>query len=257
MDILRKELNGIYESQRPGTEIPDEMEIGRCKTLAENFVAIFNGCAVITDAWADHSFLSIGTLGKLIGVADEPPLSQEVDSSDEDVIYMRMHPEDLVEKRMLEYEFFKFVDPMERKEKLQYQATCRIRFKSKDGGYVVIDNSTQIIAPSPSGKIWLILCTYVLSSDQLWHGSISPAIKNNQSGEIIELTFNERRKHILSEREKEVLMLVKQGKASKQIADILDISLHTVNRHRQNILEKLSVDNSIEAVMAAEAMKLL
>ena len=70
-------------------------------------------------------------------------------------------------------------------------------------------------------------------------------------------SFSDRRSHILTDREKEILLLIKEGKLSKQIADILEISIHTVNRHRQNILEKLSVGNSIEAVMAAESMRLI
>ena len=53
------------------------------------------------------------------------------------------------------------------------------------------------------------------------------------------------------------LHLIREGKASKQIAAILGISVNTVNRHRQNIIEKLSVGNSIEAITAATAMKLL
>ncbi len=78
-----------------------------------------------------------------------------------------------------------------------------------------------------------------------------------RNGEIIALSFGEKRKRILTEREKEILHLIKDGKPSKIIADLLDISIHTVNRHRQNIIEKLSVGNSIEAITAATAMKLL
>ena len=44
---------------------------------------------------------------------------------------------------------------------------------------------------------------------------------------------------------------------SKEIASTLYISVFTVNKHRQNILEKLSVDNSMEAVQTALAMKLI
>ena len=55
----------------------------------------------------------------------------------------------------------------------------------------------------------------------------------------------------------EILHLIREGRSSKQIADVLDISIHTVNRHRHNILEKLSVGNSHEAITAASAMRLL
>ena len=48
--------------------------------------------------------------------------------------------------------------------------------------------------------------------------------------------------------EREVLALAKEGMFSKEISEKLNISIHTVNRHRQNILEKLQVDNIIEAM---------
>ena len=56
---------------------------------------------------------------------------------------------------------------------------------------------------------------------------------------------------------KEILLLIGEGLMSKEIAVRLGISVNTVNRHRQNILEKLSVDTSIEALNAAQAMGVL
>lgn len=257
MDVLRKELDQIYSSQHLETEILDREEIEQCKHMAESMVSVNNACLVITDASCDYCYLFGGNLASLLGIADTPSLYKEISSSDEDIIYNRLHPEDLVEKRMLEYEFFKFVDPLPAEEKTRYKATCRIRVKDKDGRYVILDNSTQILKPSPQGKIWLILCSYDLSPIQDHTAGICPRIKNNLTGEIINLSFSDKKNHILSEREKEILLLIKDGKPSKQIADILGISINTVNRHRQNILEKLSVGNSIEAITAATAMRLI
>lgn len=45
----------------------------------------------------------------------------------------------------------------------------------------------------------------------------------------------------LSEREREVLLLVAQGFSSKEIADKLNISVHTVNTHRKNITHKTGI----------------
>ncbi len=45
----------------------------------------------------------------------------------------------------------------------------------------------------------------------------------------------------LSERESEVLVLVAQGLSSKEIADRLNISIHTVNTHRKNITHKTGI----------------
>ena len=46
---------------------------------------------------------------------------------------------------------------------------------------------------------------------------------------------------ILSEREKEVLKLLAKGSSTKQIAEVLFISPHTVNAHRKNIMRKLDI----------------
>lgn len=55
----------------------------------------------------------------------------------------------------------------------------------------------------------------------------------------------------LSDREKEVLKLIMQGKTSKQIADELFISKTTVDSHRSNILEKTGAKNSVELISFA------
>lgn len=63
--------------------------------------------------------------------------------------------------------------------------------------------------------------------------------------------------NILSKREMEVLRLIDQGLLSKEISDNLCISINTVNRHRQNILQKMKVDRAIEACKLAHVMGLL
>lgn len=256
MDILRKELDGIYSAQRLGEENLPPGDVETVKKMAEGVVMVKNGCAVVTDASCDRCHVYPGAFGGLMGFADSRHVL-EFDSSDEDLIYNLIHPEDLVDKRFLEYEFFMLADSVTPDDKLSYRATCRLRMKDPEGKYRYVDNSTQVIRLSPAGKIWLILCLYDLSSNQNAESGISPCIVNAKSGEIKALSFDAKRSRLLSEREKEILLLIKDGKPSKQIADILGISVHTVNRHRQNIIAKLSVGNSIEAITAASAMKLL
>ena len=47
--------------------------------------------------------------------------------------------------------------------------------------------------------------------------------------------------HDLSDREQDVLVLVAKGKANKEIADELNISIHTVMSHRKNITHKTGI----------------
>jgi two-component system response regulator NreC len=56
---------------------------------------------------------------------------------------------------------------------------------------------------------------------------------------------------VLTEREREVLVLIAQGLSNQEIADKLVISIKTVNRHRENIMAKLKLHNRVELVRYA------
>lgn len=58
-------------------------------------------------------------------------------------------------------------------------------------------------------------------------------------------------------REKEVLVLVAKGNSTKQVADILGISVRTVESHRINMLKKMKVNNTAELIKKAYDLKLL
>lgn len=257
MDILRKELNTIYAAQGLDEERLDASLLREAIERVKIFTSVNDCGCVITDASADTCHIIGGRFYRIIGISDSDTMCAKADSSDEDVIYARLHPEDLVEKRMLEYEFFKHVDPLDSRRKKDFKATCTIRIRDARGEFINVANSTQIFYPSQAGKIWLILCCYSLSP--LTHGlhGIDPHIVNTATGEVLDVPTEEGRANILTAREKEILRLIGEGNASKQIADMLGISIHTVSRHRQNILEKLSVGNSLEAVKAAALMRLL
>lgn len=55
----------------------------------------------------------------------------------------------------------------------------------------------------------------------------------------------------LSDREREVLQLVAEGKSSKEIAQILALSVSTVESHRKHIMEKLNLHNTAAVVRFA------
>lgn len=61
----------------------------------------------------------------------------------------------------------------------------------------------------------------------------------------------------LSDREREVLQLVAEGRTSRQIADMLFISLKTVLRHRANTMEKLGLHNRTDLIKYAISKRLI
>ena len=55
----------------------------------------------------------------------------------------------------------------------------------------------------------------------------------------------------LTPRECEVLLNIADGKTNREIADELDISVKTVDRHRENIMRKLKIHSRVELVKFA------
>ncbi len=55
----------------------------------------------------------------------------------------------------------------------------------------------------------------------------------------------------LSEREREIFQLIAEGRSNKEVADLLSISVTTVETHRAHILQKLDVHNTAELVLLA------
>lgn len=56
---------------------------------------------------------------------------------------------------------------------------------------------------------------------------------------------------LLTDREREVLQLVAEGKTNKEIANTLNLSLYTVDTHRTHILQKLNLHSVPEVILYA------
>ncbi len=59
------------------------------------------------------------------------------------------------------------------------------------------------------------------------------------------------RYELLTERERCVYALLAEGKSNKEIANRLNLSLHTVETHRSRIMEKLDIHSTAELVLGA------
>jgi DNA-binding NarL/FixJ family response regulator len=56
---------------------------------------------------------------------------------------------------------------------------------------------------------------------------------------------------LLTSREREILQLVAEGKSNKEIANLLSLSVHTVDTHRGNMMEKLNLHSVPELILYA------
>lgn len=62
---------------------------------------------------------------------------------------------------------------------------------------------------------------------------------------------------LLTDREKEVLLLIAQGRSNKEVATALDLGVSTVETHRSNLMQKLSLHSTAEIVLYAVRKRLI
>jgi len=197
----------------------------------------------------DHIFVSRGFETQLGWNLDD------IEKEGHTYIDSRIHPDDLLGLLTsgiyyLRMAFFEVPSA----EWKNYKAISDYRLKNSSGNYVRVIEQHLCLEFDKHGNVWLDLSIMDLSPDQDISIPFRSRLMNFKTGELFEYKPEVEVKNRLSQlttREKEVLKLVAKGMVSKQIADKLFISVNTVNTHRQNIIEKLSVNNTAEAIRYA------
>jgi DNA-binding NarL/FixJ family response regulator len=63
--------------------------------------------------------------------------------------------------------------------------------------------------------------------------------------------------HLLTDREREVLQLLAEGRSNKEVAAALDVGLSTIETHRANMMQKLNLHNTAEIVLYAVRKRII
>ena len=156
-----------------------------------------------------------------------------------------VHPDDLEVVRRIDKKVWEFLDTLPEEEKLTYKYIYEMRVLDR-GKYVRMIYQMRILAFKDDNFLGMGIID--LAPEQSANTSVRFQIKNCLTDEIVPFAIETATDALLTPREREILALAKEGMFSKEISEKLNISIHTVNRHRQNILEKLQVDNIIEAI---------
>ena len=223
------------------------------KSVAQMYALYENSIAVLSDLKSNRSYIYNGALAHTLGLSDGGA-NQEIESIWEDEIYARVHPDDLAARHLLELHFFHLLRKTPIAQRTNFRTHSVIRMLNKSNEYIPVLHRTFYQLSNSNGSLWLALCLYNFATNIDNTQGFIGVIQNTATGEIIHSNC-ESTGDILSPRECQVLSLIEQGFASKEIAAKLSISKNTIDRHRQNIMEKLRVNNSIEALKVAKALK--
>ena len=172
-------------------------------------------------------------------------VTEDIQASDELNIEKLVHPDDLEVVRRIDKKVWEFLDTLSEEEQLTYKYIYEMRVLDR-GKYVRMIYQMRILAFKDDNFLGMGIID--IAPEQSANTSVRFQIKNCLTDEIVPFAIESATDTLLTPREREILALAKQGMFSKEISEKLNISIHTVNRHRQNILEKLQVDNIIEAI---------
>ena len=136
-----------------------------------------------------------------------------------------------------QYNFFQQVRLHNQRNFTWFYTVCKL-LKVKNEGQETTDRMVLLSSP-------------VMGMDTL----ISKVNKTLDQNKYISAHYREFA--LLTKREKEIIVLIAQGKSSQEIADQLFISALTVSTHRKNIIRKLDCKSSAELVRFALAFDML
>ena len=245
MSCLKK-LNQLLKSQsfNGGT-----IDVSQLLDYAKNISQIENVTVVVSDLRCGVSRIFPGKFGIVLGVSNYV----EENSIWEKAILNLMTEKQREEKYLAELRFFNFLRHVPRHARPDYYLVSKLRMTAATGDTIDVIHRMYYIYADDSETVTHALCLYGRPTfDFIGKNSIV----NSFTGISEELTASGD-SSILSRREKQVLTLIDSGKRSYEIADILSISKNTVSRHRQQILAKLQVKNSMEACRIAKTMKII
>lgn len=252
MENIRKLLDIKLLSQ-PFSALQTDLHLDDGKLIAQLYTRLENCISVLSDMKARKSYIYYSPIAQQLNLDTR---EKEINSIWEDKLLSQVYKEDLQKKYQLEFQFFQLLSSVDIAERVNYGVVTKLRFKNTCGTNLILQHRLLYISSSADGSIWLALCLYNVMYDHPGFNIPEGVIINSVTGTIIDLNQHGV-KEILSSREKAVLQLIRHGHRSKEIADSLSLSIHTVNRHRQNIFQKLNVTNVMEACRVAEAIGLV
>ena len=167
----------------------------------------------------------------------------------------KIHPDDQPYFLNFEHKASQFLAMLPLEELMKYKVRYDYRVKRKSGEYIRVLQQSVIIEHDENGRITRTLATHTDITHLKPEGTPvlsfiglegEPSYINVDVQKVFVVS-----KESLSRREKEVLRLLIEGKLSKEIGDILNISKQTVDRHRKNLIGKNNLKNTAELVSNA------
>lgn len=242
---IRDILQEIYINHKLQETNLDYSVMDRYKTDLDRLSKLSGRCFFIVDL---NKFEYVFTSENFKNIFGYIPTSDSDTTVDEKLLDSKIHPDDFFEYKRTMLKVGMFILQQPKEEQADYKHIFEFRIQNLQKQYIRVSWERQALETDKLGNLWLMLGAIHVLSNQNDVIGIKSFFINQRTGEHIPFDFPSESHFELTPREKEILGLIQQGLLSKEIAERLFISVNTVNIHRQNILQKMQVSNSIEAV---------
>jgi DNA-binding CsgD family transcriptional regulator len=163
-----------------------------------------------------------------------------------------LHPDDRQWFLAFETKSAEFLSQLPVDKLVKYKIRYDFRFKKKNGDYIRILHQVAAIEHDEHGGLIRTLgvhtdITHLKPEGKPVLSYIGMEGEPSYLDVDVKNTFIES-KEVLTSREKEVLILLIEGKLSKEVSDILNISKQTVDSHRKNMLRKNNLNSTGELI---------
>jgi len=168
-----------------------------------------------------------------------------------DYFWSRFHPDDISLWIKCLQDLMRFtMHELSDEQRLKMSYTWNYRIKNAKGNYITIIQNTTPLQFDEAHKPIIGLAHYTVLDTDVHMDICASAKYLNDNNEYETLYYiNESSSHLLNiitNRERDIIRLLLTQKTSKEIADNLTISKHTVDTHRRNILKKLHLSSTVE-----------
>ncbi len=166
-----------------------------------------------------------------------------------------VHPEDLPYFMDFEATVTQFFTQLPPKKVMKYKTRYDYRLKKADGNYIRILQQNITIQSDDDGAVLRTLVIHtdisLLKSDNRMSLSFIGLEGEPSYHDVKTVQKFSPSTEIFTKREKEVLYHMSQNLQSKEIADLLHISISTVSTHRKNIYKKTETTSLLELINMA------
>ena len=243
---LASEYFHLLEAIKPS---PTEEDYARFKSkipLLEEMAKIDSSAISIFDlATKQHIFASYN-FEDLLGKKAPNPITMEYFDS-------VIHPDDYLHLMKVGIEMLKYNLSLDKITRPHIRLLNEYRIRASGGKWIKVIEQHKALELDVNGDVWLSISLLDISPDQNLNRPIISRVVNSMTDESFLINPSPSGSNpTLTKRESQILGLMDKGMLSKEISDKLNISVHTVNTHRQRILEKTNSSNSIEALNYAK-----